>query len=133
MALQERSISLGIYILLHKKCPSKLTMKAKCPPPFFISIPSCWIALSLVKCWLMHAIFLDKKWLYNNHFYGKYIHLHLTDDAFLLSIYSAGQKKRYKYCFMKQKFQLQMGVARYRNVTTLLSTRGINTTYHTFK
>ena len=30
--------------------------------------------------------------------------------------YSAGQKKRYKYFFMKQKFQLQMGIARY--VTT---------------
>ena len=32
------------------------------------------------------------------------------------SKYSAGQKKRYKYYFMKQKCQLQMGLAQYKNV-----------------
>ena len=43
--------------------------------------------------------------------------------------YSAGQKKRYKHCFMKQTLQLQMGIAQYRNVATPLSTRGIDTTH----
>ena len=47
--------------------------------------------------------------------------------------YSAGQIKRYKYCFMKQKFQLPMDIARYINVITPLSTRGINTTYQHFQ
>ena len=47
--------------------------------------------------------------------------------------YSAGQKKRYKYFFMKQKFQLQMGIARYRNVITPLSTKDINTTHQHFQ
>ena len=47
--------------------------------------------------------------------------------------YSAGQKKRYKYFFMKQKFQLQMGIARYRNAATSLSTKGIITTHLDFQ
>ena len=34
---------------------------------------------------------------------------------------------------MKQKFQLQMGIARYRNVATPLSTKGINTTHQHFQ
>ena len=45
------------------------------------------------------------------------------------SMYSAGQKKRYKYCFMKQKCQLQMGIAQYENAATPLKTRGIDTTH----
>ena len=40
--------------------------------------------------------------------------------------YSPGQKKCYNYCFMKQKCQLQEGTARYRNVTTLLSSKGLS-------
>ena len=47
--------------------------------------------------------------------------------------YSAGQKKRYKCCFMKQKYQFQMDVAQCRNVTTPLSTRSINTTHQHFQ
>ena len=47
--------------------------------------------------------------------------------------YSAGQKKCYNYCFMKQKCQLQEGTARYRNVTTLLSSKGIDTTHQHFQ
>ena len=42
--------------------------------------------------------------------------------------YSAGQKKRYKYCFIKQKFQIQMGAAQYENAATPLATIGIDTT-----
>ena len=48
-------------------------------------------------------------------------------------MYSAGQKKRYKYCFMKQKCQLQMGIAQYKNAATPLRTRGINTTHQHFQ
>ena len=47
------------------------------------------------------------------------------------STYSAGQKKHYKYFFMKQKFQLQIGIARYRNVAA--STKGIITTHLDFQ
>ena len=32
--------------------------------------------------------------------------------------YSAAQKKRYEYCFLKQKFQLQMDIAQYENAAT---------------
>ena len=45
--------------------------------------------------------------------------------------YSAAQKKRYEYCFMKQKWESQIGKAHYRNAATLLSILGINTTHHT--
>ena len=41
--------------------------------------------------------------------------------------YSAGQKKRYEYCLMKQKFQLQIGIAQYKHPATPLSTKGIHT------
>ena len=51
----------------------------------------------------------------------------------IISLVHCWQKKSYKYCFMKQKFQLQMGIARYRNVTTPLSTKVINTTYQHFQ
>ena len=50
----------------------------------------------------------------------------------ILSEYSAGQKKRYKYCFMKQKFQLQMGIAQYKNAATPLVTIAIDTTRQHF-
>ena len=36
--------------------------------------------------------------------------------------YSAGQKKRYKYCFMKQKCQIQIDLAQHKNATTPLNT-----------
>ena len=42
---------------------------------------------------------------------------------------SAGQKKSYKCCFMKQKCQLQNGIAQYVNAATPLRTRAINTTH----
>ena len=42
--------------------------------------------------------------------------------------YSGGNWKVYEYCFMKQKCQLQMGIAQYKNVATPLRTRGLKTT-----
>ena len=53
----------------------------------------------------------------------------------ILSEYSAGQKERYKYCFMKQKLQLQMGmgIAWYKNAATPLATIGIDTTQQHFQ
>ena len=47
--------------------------------------------------------------------------------------YSAAQKKRYEYCFMKQKWQSQIGKAHYRNAATPLSILGINTTHQHFQ
>ena len=46
---------------------------------------------------------------------------------------TAGQKKHYEHCFMKQKCQLQMGIAQYKNTATPLRTKGINTTHQHFK
>ena len=46
--------------------------------------------------------------------------------------YSAAKKKPYKYCFMKQKCQIQMGIVQYENVATTLSNKGINTTHQHF-
>ena len=48
-------------------------------------------------------------------------------------MYSGAQKKVYEYCFMKQKCQLQMGIARYRNEARLLTTKGIDTTHQHFQ
>ena len=59
--------------------------------------------------------------------------LGLTCTEFVVWKYSAGQKKCYKYCFMKQKFQIQMGMARYINVTTPLRTIDINATHKHFQ
>ena len=42
--------------------------------------------------------------------------------------YSASQKKRYEYCFMKQKCKIQMGIAHHENRATPLKTLGIITT-----
>ena len=50
-----------------------------------------------------------------------------------LVTYGAGQKKRYKYCFIKQKCQLQMVIAQYRNAAKPLITKGINTTHQHFQ
>ena len=36
-------------------------------------------------------------------------------------------------CFMKQKCQVQMGIAQYKNGVTPLRTRGINTTHQCFQ
>ena len=47
--------------------------------------------------------------------------------------YSAAQKKRYEYCFMKQKWQSQIGIAHYKNAATPLSILGINTTHQHFQ
>ena len=47
--------------------------------------------------------------------------------------YSAGQKKRYEHCFMKQKCQVQMGVAQYENAAKPLITRSIDTTNQHFQ
>ena len=46
---------------------------------------------------------------------------------------TAGQKKHYEHCFMKQKCQLQMGIAQYKNTATPLRTRVINTTLQHFQ
>ena len=54
----------------------------------------------------------------------------MTNHESWRNAYSAGQKKRYKYFFMKQKFQLHMGIARYTNVVTSLSTK--RHYYHAF-
>ena len=43
------------------------------------------------------------------------------------------KNKRYEYCFMKQKCQIQMGIAQYKNVATPFSTRSINTTNQYFQ
>ena len=43
------------------------------------------------------------------------------------------KKKHYKYCFMKQKWQIQIGIAQYKNVATPLSILGINTTRQHFQ
>ena len=43
--------------------------------------------------------------------------------------YSGANWKVYKYCFMKQKCQLQTGIAHYKNAATPLRTIGINTTH----
>ena len=51
----------------------------------------------------------------------------LADE--ILGMYSAGQKKRYEYCFMKQKWQIQIVIAQYKNVVKPLSTKDIDTTH----
>ena len=47
-------------------------------------------------------------------------------DAELIQVlfvtYSAGQKKRYEHCCMKQKWQIQMGIAQHKIATTPLNT-----------
>ena len=45
-----------------------------------------------------------------------------------LHTYSAAQKKGYEYCFMKQKWQIQMGIAQYKDAPLPLSMVSINTT-----
>ena len=50
-----------------------------------------------------------------------------------LPLYSDAQKKVYKYCFMKQKCQIQMGTAQFKNVATPLGFWGINTTHQHFQ
>ena len=56
-----------------------------------------------------------------------------TPSWFNQKHYSSGEKKCYKYCFMKQKCQLQMGIALYKNAATPLSILGINTTHPHFQ
>ena len=50
-----------------------------------------------------------------------------------MHVYSGASKKVYEYCFMKQKCQLQVGVAQYKNVPILLSSKSINTTHQHFQ
>ena len=47
--------------------------------------------------------------------------------------YSAGQKKRYEYYLMKQKCQLQMGIAQCKNADTPLKPKRINNKYQHFQ
>ena len=54
-------------------------------------------------------------------------------NIFAKMYYSAGQKKRYKYCFMKQKFQIQMGIAQYKNAAIPLAIKDIDTTQQHFQ
>ena len=46
--------------------------------------------------------------------------------------YSPSQKKRHKFCLMKQKCQIQMGKAQYENAATPWKTRGIYNTHQYF-
>ena len=47
--------------------------------------------------------------------------------------YSAYHLRINKDLFMKQKCQLQMGIAKYKNVATPVTTRGIITTHQHFQ
>ena len=47
-------------------------------------------------------------------------------------MYRGAQKKVYEYCFTKQKCQIQMGIAQYKNAATPMRTRDINTTHQHF-
>ena len=47
--------------------------------------------------------------------------------------YSGANWKDDGYCFMKQKYQVQMVIAQYKNAATPLITRGINTTHQHFQ
>ena len=47
--------------------------------------------------------------------------------------YSGANWKVYEYCFMKQKCQIQMGIAQYKNAATPLRTKAINTTHQHFQ
>ena len=57
------------------------------------------------------------------------------DPIFLpqASFYSGANWKVYKYCFMRQKCQIQMGLAQYRNVATPLSIKSIDSRYQHFQ
>ena len=65
-------------------------------------------------------------------FFQKHFFLAVNFTFFSLD-YSAGQKKRYEYCFMKQKCKFQTGIPQYENVATPLKTQGINTTHQHFQ
>ena len=47
--------------------------------------------------------------------------------------YSGGQKKRYEYCFIKQKCHFQMGLALCKNAATPLRIIAINITHQHFQ
>ena len=47
--------------------------------------------------------------------------------------YIGAHLKVYEYYSMKQKSQLQMGIAQFKNPATPLRTRGINTTHQHFQ
>ena len=49
------------------------------------------------------------------------------------TVVRGAHKKVYEHCFMKQKCQLQIGVAQYKNVAMQLSSKGINTTHQHFQ
>ena len=62
----------------------------------------------------------------------RFIYIHFT-PWLGTDYYSGAQKNVYKYCFMKQKCQLQMGIVQYKNAATPLRTPCINTTHQHFK
>ena len=72
------------------------------------------------KYWLWRTSKRKKSWIND-------------DYHFCVGDYSAGQKKRYEYCFMKQKCQIQIGIAQYKNIAIILSTWGINITHQHFQ
>ena len=47
--------------------------------------------------------------------------------------YSGANWKVYEYCFMKQKCQVYLAIAQYKNAAKPLITRGINTTHYYFQ
>ena len=56
-------------------------------------------------------------------------HIKQTECSYMhknFCTYSGGHQKVYMYDSIKQKCQLQMGIAQYKNAATLLRTRGMN-------
>ena len=68
------------------------------------------------------------KGTYNFDYAGKFAKI-----DYLLDYYSAGQKKRYQYCFIKQKCQIQIGITQYKIAAIPLKTRGMDTSHQHFQ
>ena len=64
---------------------------------------------------------------------SKIVNLNMSIERDIWKMYSGANWKVYKYCFMRQKCQLQMGKAHYKNAAKPLWTRGINTTHQHFQ
>ena len=64
---------------------------------------------------------------------SNYKFISLVTDLLKVRTYSLRPKLSTKSCFMKQKCQLQMGIVKYKNAATPLSTSGINTTRQHFQ
>ena len=86
-----------------------------------------------IKCTFYSIVPLKLQYIASSSISSRNISSHTVMDKWLLSYsheqmdYSPGQKKCYKFCFIKQKWQLWMDVAQYRNVAVPLSSTGSNT------